>query len=602
MIKKIFNSTRNFVKKHKIVSAFSAIIIIIGIYLIFSSFKGGQASISYAVAAVEKGTIISSISGSGQVSVSEQIDIKPKASGDIIYLNIKQGDEVKSGALLVQIDSSDAQKTVRDAEISLESARLSLEKLQEPVDELSLLQAENSLLNAETSKQNTEDNLEKAYEDGFNAVSNAFLDLPTIMTGLNNILFGISYNTNQSNLYYYSDMVKQYDDSAEQIREDADNSYQAARIKYNENFDDYKAISRSSSTNTIVSLIDETYETAKSISESIKDAINLIQFYKDKLTERNLRTQPLADAHLTTLDGYTGTTNGFLSNLLSAKTTIENAKESILSAQRSIKEKTISLANLKEGADPLDIRSQKITVAQKEDALLDAKQKLADYSIRAPIDGIIAEVNSKKGDSISSGTVIAALITKQLVAEIPLNEVDVAKLKVGQKATLTFDAIDGLSITGKIIEIDSLGTATQGVVTYNVKIGFDTQDERVKPGMSTSAVIIIDVKQNVLSILNSAIKQQGNISYVEIINDNISLTSNAANIKSVMLTNPLQMQTVQVGIANDTMTEIISGLKEGDKVVTQTISVSSAQNQIQQSNGFRIPGITGGASGGFRRD
>ena len=98
------------------------------------------------------------------------------------------------------------------------------------------------------------------------------------------------------------------------------------------------------------------------------------------------------------------------------------------------------------------------------------------------------------------------LITKQKIAEISLNEVDAAKVKVGQKVTLTFDAIDGLSITGEVSEIDALGTVSQGVVTYGVKIAFDTQDERVKSGMSVSAAIITDVKQNVLLVPNAAVK------------------------------------------------------------------------------------------------
>ena len=104
-----------------------------------------------------------------------------------------------------------------------------------------------------------------------------------------------------------------------------------------------------------------------------------------------------------------------------------------------------------------------------------------------------------------------------------MNEVDVAKIKVGQKTTLTFDAIDGLSIAGEVIDIDAVGTVTQGVVNYNVKIGFDTQDERIKPGMSVSATIIIEVKQDVLLIPNSAIKSAGEAYYVEMPTEKIQL-------------------------------------------------------------------------------
>ncbi len=162
--------------------------------------------------------------------------------------------------------------------------------------------------------------------------------------------------------------------------------------------------------------------------------------------------------------------------------------------------------------------------------------------------------------STSSGTVVATVITRQQIAEISLNEVDMAKVKVSQKTNLTFDAVEGLNIVGEVSEIDTLGTVSQGVVTYNVKINFDTQDERVKPGMSVSVEIITDVKQDVLLVPNAAIKSQNNTQYVEVMGTN----------------NIIHSQTIETGISNDTYTEITGGLAEGDKVVTQTVSGSSS--------------------------
>jgi multidrug efflux pump subunit AcrA (membrane-fusion protein) len=154
----------------------------------------------------------------------------------------------------------------------------------------------------------------------------------------------------------------------------------------------------------------------------------------------------------------------------------------------------------------------------------------------------------------------------------------VAKVKVNQKVTLTFDAIEDLNITGEVAEIDALGTVTQGVVNYGVKIIFDTQDERVKSGMSVSAAIITDIKQDVLLVPNAAVKSN-NGQYVEVLENNIP-----------------RNQTVETGLSNDTMTEITSGLKEGDKVITQTITANTTQTQTQSSTGVRIPGV-----GGFGR-
>ena len=136
------------------------------------------------------------------------------------------------------------------------------------------------------------------------------------------------------------------------------------------------------------------------------------------------------------------------------------------------------------------------------------KKKLADYTVRAPFDGVIAEFNVKKGDTVSAGSSVGMLVTKQQIATISLNEVDAAKVKVGQKATLIFDAVSDLTITGEVAEVDAVGTVSQGVVSYNVKVVFDVQDERIKPGMTVTANIIISSKPNVLMVKTSAIKNQ----------------------------------------------------------------------------------------------
>lgn len=539
-------------------------------YYGYQHFFGTAAVTRYVSAQVQKGTLVVSVSGSGQVSVSNQLDLKPKVSGDIVSVAVENGQEVKAGTLIAQIDSTDAQKAVRDAEVNLDSAKLALEKLKQPADALSITQAENVLSQADSD-------LPKSYDSGFNSVSGAFIDLPSAMTGLQDILYGTTLSKGQDNISAYADLVKTYDETVLKFRDDAAQKYQIARTSYDKNATDYKIVTRFSGTDAIEQMINETYDTTKNIADAIKSANDLLNFVKDRLTERNLTIPSLLVTHQNELAQYTNQVNTHLSDLA-------NIRDSIVSAKQTITEKTEALAKLKAGADPLDIQSQELSVKQKENALQDAKENLADYFIRAPFDGIVAKTNVEKGDPASASTVIATFITKQQMAQISLNEVDVAKVKVGQKTTITFDAIDGLGITGEVAEIDSVGTVTQGVVTYGVQIGFDAQDERVKPGMSVNAEIITDVKQNVLLAPNSAVKQQNNAAYVEMFLGD---------------TQTPEWRTVQTGLSNDTMTEIVSGLKEGDQIVTQTIAAAASQSSTQQNTGLRIPGLIGG--GGVRR-
>lgn len=585
-------------KKKKLVITIIVIGGIVGGYFGISALTKKPGQTTYVLAQVEKGTLITSISGSGQVSSANQVDIKAKVSGDVLSVQFKKGQEVGVGAVLARIDSVDAQKAVRDAQVNLETAQLSLQKLTASVNSLSLLQAENSLTQADNSLKNAQDDLLKSYEDGYNAVTSAFLELPLVMIGFQDILLGNSFSSNQQNIDYYADNAKTSDLKAMDYRDIARTSYQLARTAYDKNFNNYKLANRNSSNSDIENLINETYETVKKVSDAVKNANNLIQFYQDNFTERGFAPASLSNTHLASLSSYISKTNSMLSSLISVRKSIESSEQLIPQAQLTIQEKAQALADLKDGADPLDIRSSQINVDQKGNAVLDAKAKLADYTIRAPFTGQLADVAVSVGDSISSGATIATLITKQKIAEISLNEVDIAKIKVGQKAIITFDAIDGLEITGQVADFDTLGTVSQGVVSYNVKIVFDTQDDRVKPGMSVSVSIITQAKQDVLVIDSSAIKSSAGESYVQMPNEATTTNILTASMGAITLKNSPATQSVQLGISNDTQTEIISGLKEGDVIITRTITASTNSVQTSQSQSILQAGSRAGATGG----
>lgn len=591
---------KTFIFAHKVATVFLGILLIIGSYWGYKKMTDTSGETRYATETVQKGTVIASVTGTGQISASNQINLTPKTGGTIISVPVIAGQKVSAGQLIAQLDPTTAQKAVRDAQVNLASAQLALDKLKKPADQLTLLQAQNALIQANESKQNAQDDLKKAYDDAFNTIANAFLDLPTIMTGLNDVFYGNTLDHSMDNVTWYvnqaSTQVTGERDKALQYKNDVYTEYTASRAAYDKNFNDYKAASRNSDTQTIEDLLNETYETTRTIADTVKTGNNLIDFVKDAVTQRDGNIPTLVATHQATLNSYTGTTNTHLSNLLSNKQTIQSDKDTIVSADRAIAEKTQSIADLKAGTDPLDIQSAELTVKQRENALLDARQNLADYSIRAPFSGTIATLDVNPASTVSSGTNVATLITQQKVAEIALNEVDVAKVKQDDKVTLTFDAIDGLEITGKVVEIDTVGTVSQGVVTYTVKINLDTQDDRIKPGMSTSATIITDSRIDVLAIPNNAIKTQGTTRYVEVFDPPLPESTSTQGVPSMIAP---QRKMIVVGLSNDTESEVMSGINEGDQIVTKTITGTPQATTAQAPSLFGNRG--GGPSGGAIR-
>ncbi len=561
-ISKLGFTIKNFVVLHKALSVVVILALAGASFYTYKVVNRDDSQIKYFFTRVKSGDLSISVSGTGQVSSLTQMDIKPKTGGDIVYLGVSNGQYVRAGALIAQIDASGAEKVVRDAEVSLESAQIALEKLRGP-DYLSIAR----------NKEQAEQDLSHAYDDGFNVVSNAFLKLPTVMTGLQNILLGNDLalgGGGQSNLDYITDSIKVFDESVVKYKDDALDKYQLARKEYDQNFLDYKAISRFDSSLKTESIIDQTYNTTKTIAEAVKSASNLLQFHSDKLAEHNLKQQSSVTTFLLSLSSYTGDTNTYLLNLLNTRNTIKSAKDAILNSD-------------------LDLRSQQLTVKQRENTLADAKEQLQDYYIRAPFDGTMASISVKKFDSVSSGTVVAKLLTKKKIANISLNEIDVSKIKVGQDVILSFDAIDDFSVKGKVSEIDSIGAVSQGVVSYNVQIAFESDDIRIKSGMSVSASITTEIKKNTLILPSVAIKNRGNISYVEVFRQDVDDKLIRQGYSTEEAPSPLN---VDVGLSNDTETEILGGLEVGQQVILRTSNINTAGSQIRTNT----PSLFGGGS------
>ena len=169
---------------------------------------------------------------------------------------------------------------------------------------------------------------------------------------------------------------------------------------------------------------------------------------------------------------------------MSQKKALDAAKATIVNDQNTI---TLLKVGNPDGNAPLGLQAERVSIATEEQNLQNLKNTLANYVVTAPFDGMIASVAVQLHDTAGSGSAAAVLITKQKIAKLSLNEVDVAKIALDDKVTLTFDAIPDLTIAGSVSEIDPVGTVSQGVVTYNVKIVFDSIDDRVKPGMSVPA-------------------------------------------------------------------------------------------------------------------
>src|SRR3989344_3910721 len=110
-----------YVIRHKIIAGVAFVVFFGAMYFGYVSFFGATTETRYVVAMAEKGALVASISGTGQISATHQVELKTKVSGDIVSVGVIAGQDVGVGTLIAQIDASNAQKSVRDAEANLKS-------------------------------------------------------------------------------------------------------------------------------------------------------------------------------------------------------------------------------------------------------------------------------------------------------------------------------------------------------------------------------------------------------------------------------------------------------------------------------------------------
>jgi len=579
-----FNSAKTYVLAHKIISVIALIVILGGGWYIYSNATSTSGETRYVLGTVSTNTIVSSISESGQVSASNELTITPQVSGQVISVNVTPGQQVNAGQLIAEIDPTNALQSVESAKENLESAQLSLQKLQEPATTLTLTQQQNDITQAEQ-------NLTTLYQSSYSDVINTFVDLPAIISGLQDIDLGSeAAGSGQWNIDYYTSQVSKYSSQASEYREAAYNDYETARASYDQTFSDYKSLSSTPDQATITTILNETYATTGAIATAVKSANNLIQFYNDQISKNGGTPIAVSNTQITKLTSYLSEAQSHINTLLNDTNNLQTDQENI-----TIKQQT--LAQTQAGADPLDVQGDQLSVQKAQEALDQANQTLAEYYVTAPFAGTIASVPINKYDQAGSGTTLATLETNQQYADLSLNEVDAAKIQLNDKVTLTFDAIPDLTMTGTVAQIDPVGTVTQGVVTYDVKVGFDTQDSRVKTGMSVNADIETSVAINALSVPSSAIKTTNGTSYVMVFNPAIaSSTVAAAGAQGVLSTVAPQSVQITTGISDDTNTQILSGLTAGEQIVVRTVTGSSA---TAKTTAAAATSRTSGAGGGF---
>jgi len=395
---------KNWIKKHatkKRLIGLCSIVAVTSTVIGYNAANQTKAETRYVTGQVQRGLLITSITGTGQVSGENQVDFKPKVSGDVTAILVKQGQQVKKDDVLMELNRTDALKTVRDAgqavrdaNISLASAKLSLTKLKQPATGVALLQAENAVnqakrdleklqqppdpldiqtaeaqvqqagLNAKLSSDGkTPQVVRNAYDAAVLTLRGAVQSMQNSLLDADNVLAidNTNANMNFANLFSVLDQGKKnLAMTSYPLAKNALISTKAATDALaTENEDPAKIDAATALTKDA---LQKTTDILSAVTDALRASLTSSSFSQSSLD--SLTSKVLSDRT---------DANSKLSSVAALDQSIEQAKNSYMSSGINLQQANTSLAKLQKGPDAKDIAAANEKIVVTEQQLSDAK-------------------------------------------------------------------------------------------------------------------------------------------------------------------------------------------------------------------------------------
>ncbi len=627
-ISEFYQKTKTFVKNNKVWSGIIAIVIIAVGYYVYPKIFPTATTTQYTFGKITKGDLVVTVAGSGQVSTLSKVSLKPQTTGQtqtlgqIISVKVKNGDTVNAGQVVAILDGKNALQTLNQAKASFTSAQANYDKVVSGLTESESISLNNSIDSAQISLNNSKQNIILSLRNAYTSVSNLFyLTTDAYFTdsmGTNPLLTisGVSF-----------------------INQQLENNVNQGRYAFGPMLNTWRENVKIQ--NTLISTDTSNEYIAGAINDVLSN-LNLIRNYFDDMTT-------LFALHSVASDS-TGQTsiNSAKSAASSARSSVDSLISSFTSSLQSYNNSITSLAQAKDSLrlkkePPLasDLATAQASLDNAKANLTNAETAYASRIIIAPFDGQIGGLSAEVGQQVSSSDSLGTLITSEKVVNVTLNEVDAAKVSAGNQVTITFDSLPGISLTGYVGYIDPLGTVTQGVVSYSVQIKMNDQNSQIKTAMTASVAIVTTQHSNTLIIPTSAITTVSGKKFVLIADTSSSTVSDfggnfnagsstknfgtstrrnfasstfasttrasstrqfgstSANRLSSGITTqfPVTQVEIKIGIANNTTTEVLSGLSEGQLVVTKKTTVSAGATVVKTTAASATTNTRGGFGG-----
>lgn len=560
----------------------TGIVVLVIVVLWYSGYKKSHQPIQYDTVKVARGDLSQTVDVTGQIESADDLSLRFEIPGTVGEVKVKEGNKVKTGDLLASLRLSELNAAVAQAQANLnkiivgatkqdigyyqaaaDGAKASWEQAKvDAAADVSVAQAaldtaENNLQLAEGGENSQIVN--SAYNTAVGVLQTTLSVLDDALTQADNIL-GIDNTMANIDFEIYLSVL---DSSRLNI---ANALYASAKNEKNKARDFISPLTTASNhANTDAALTQSEYALTK-MNELLAAVGDVL---KATVPSSGL-TQTSLDTKKTTIETSRSTVTKQYGYIIGQKQEIVDAKNSYTTysiaynkAQNglntakatgdnniAIKEAAYNqaLANLQGKT----VSPRSVDLAPYRAALAQAAANRNKGIIRAPIDGVVARVNKKVGELVTSADVMVNLLSPHYEIKVDVPETDVSKLKLADSAAITLDAFgDDVKFSGEVINIEPGSTEIQDVVYYKVTVRLLESDKPIKPGMTANIVVSTASRSGALYIPARAVRTEDGVKLVKILEGGKEVDA-----------------TVTIGLkADEGKVEILSGLNEGQEVI-----------------------------------
>ncbi len=453
-----------------------------GLTKLFGGKKAVDGNLTTSV--VMQGNVIYTITGSGTVEPIEQREIVPLVNGKILEAPFEEGDSVKTDDILYKFEMTSAENAIETAQNNVQKAQTSLENKASNIEKVKANIAKLTIRATASGKiSGLSLNVGEEVSGKICSVTNykeQTATIPFSASQINNIKVGDSatifiekYMMNMS-----GKVVRKY--SAAEI-------LSSGAVTYNVEImikDDFTVEENVNATATIHAAGGDV-ESASYGSIEYTSPVSVNAEQKGKVSSVYVKNGDWVDK---------GDIIAVLAN--------DDLTDELKTAQQSYKDAEMSLS-------------------EAESNLEDKQEEAENHIVTSPIDGTVLTKSYTAGDTVSGQNATTMMVVadmSKMKFTISVDELDIAKIELGQSVSVTADALENQMLQGTITSVSKSGTASNGVTTYPVEVTID-QPGNLMSGMNVSAQIIVERADNCLYLPLSAVEYYGGKYYVTIVGE-----------------------------------------------------------------------------------